>query len=133
MQPEYLVGAGLLVAGLVLRFWAAWTFHKEGIEGWELVREPDRWVDTGPYRYMQHPLYRAGLLMTAGTGLLLFGHWGGVLFAWPWWTFYRERELQENAYRARAALYTEQKREFLDAQRTSGEELQAYSQRAFGG
>ena len=39
-------------------------------------------VSTGPYRYVRHPMYAAGLLFFLGSGLLL-GSWIGVLLGLP--------------------------------------------------
>jgi len=39
-------------------------------------------VSTGPYRYVRHPMYAAGLLFFLGSGFLL-GSWIGVLLGLP--------------------------------------------------
>ncbi len=63
-----LVGVGLILAGLALAGWARWNlgqFFREGEE----VQAGHRLIETGPYRYIRHPLYSSFFLMV--TGLLL--------------------------------------------------------------
>ncbi len=101
-DPLTIFATALIVLGLAPRVWAIKTFHAAGFTGWHLIQQPPYWVGNGPYRFMRHPMYRAGLMLTAGVGALLFGHLGGVRFCWPWFTLYRERELREEALRTEA-------------------------------
>ncbi|MCL4369175.1 MAG: isoprenylcysteine carboxylmethyltransferase family protein [Actinobacteria bacterium] len=55
------------IAGLALSFWAVWHLGP----AFSIVPEARRAVQTGPYRWVRHPLYLAGFVI--GLGLLVAG------------------------------------------------------------
>ncbi len=72
-------GAGLLAAGLA---GLTWTHHALG-ENFSLilhVRQGQRLVTSGPYRWVRHPMYSAFYVIVAG-GFLLTANW---LVGLPW-------------------------------------------------
>ena len=77
-------GAGLLLcaAGLGLNYWARLhlgRFFDEGVEMRLEMHADHQVIETGPYRYIRHPIYVAFLLIA--TGLLLFSPSGLMLGA----------------------------------------------------
>lgn len=64
------IGAGLMVLGFGLRYYAMWTlggFFTNPIT----IRPDQRIVREGPYRYLRHPAYTGGLLVAVGFPLAL--------------------------------------------------------------
>jgi protein-S-isoprenylcysteine O-methyltransferase Ste14 len=59
---------GLMLAGTVLAFWSAWYLGKS----FSLLPQARRLVTTGPYRFVRHPIYLGGLLITLGEVWLRF-------------------------------------------------------------
>jgi protein-S-isoprenylcysteine O-methyltransferase Ste14 len=68
-RPE---AAGLalafMVAGTLLAFWSAWYLGTS----FSLLPQARTLVTTGPYRYVRHPIYLGGLLITLGEIWLRF-------------------------------------------------------------
>ncbi len=58
----------LMVAGTVLAFWSAWYLGRS----FSLLPQARELVTTGPYRYVRHPIYLGGLLITVGEIWLRF-------------------------------------------------------------
>lgn len=62
-QPD---AAGLaiafMLAGTLLAFWSAWYLGT----GFSLLPQARQLVTSGPYRYVRHPIYLGGLLITLG-------------------------------------------------------------------
>jgi protein-S-isoprenylcysteine O-methyltransferase Ste14 len=86
------------LAGLAVALWAyramgrSFTAFPRPIEGGSLV-------ESGPFRYVRHPVYAGGLVFFAGLSLAL-GPWGlaGTAVLAPLWWFkarYEERLLRE--------------------------------------
>jgi protein-S-isoprenylcysteine O-methyltransferase Ste14 len=75
----YVVGAGLVVAGVTIRSWAVVTLGR-----WFTtvvrVAEDQQVVTDGPYRWVRHPSYLGLLLTLAGLGLMLTD-WVSLLVA----------------------------------------------------
>lgn len=64
------IGAFLIWTGTALRCWSVFALGR--FFSPSLTIEPaHRLITTGPYRYMRHPSYLGGLLVLAGTGLIL--------------------------------------------------------------
>jgi protein-S-isoprenylcysteine O-methyltransferase Ste14 len=63
-----LIGLLLVVAGMVIRVWAAGLLEK-GV----------RLCTDGPYRFVRHPLYLGSLLGAAGFALMMNVLWGWVI------------------------------------------------------
>ncbi len=68
-QPDA-VGLALafMVAGTLLAFWSAWYLG----HNFSLLPQARTLVTTGPYRYVRHPIYLGGLLITLGEIWLRF-------------------------------------------------------------
>jgi protein-S-isoprenylcysteine O-methyltransferase Ste14 len=59
---------GLLLAGTLLAVWSALTLGKS----FSLLPQARSLVTSGPYRYVRHPMYLGGLLITVGEIWLRF-------------------------------------------------------------
>ena len=76
-RVAFWIGMLLMVAGAVLRricFRALGT----SFTGEVRVRPDQQVVSSGPYRFVRHPSYTAGILMAAGTAIAL-GSWVGTI------------------------------------------------------
>jgi protein-S-isoprenylcysteine O-methyltransferase Ste14 len=60
--------AALMLAGTLLAFWSAWYLGKS----FSLLPQARQLVTTGPYRFVRHPIYLGGLLITVGEIWLRF-------------------------------------------------------------
>jgi protein-S-isoprenylcysteine O-methyltransferase Ste14 len=58
----------LMLAGTLLAFWSAWYLGKS----FSLLPQARQLVTTGPYRFVRHPIYLGGLLITFGEVWLRF-------------------------------------------------------------
>jgi protein-S-isoprenylcysteine O-methyltransferase Ste14 len=68
-QPDAgALAAAFMVAGTLLAFWSAWHLGT----GFSLLPQARRLVTDGPYRYVRHPIYLGGLLITLGEVWLRF-------------------------------------------------------------
>jgi protein-S-isoprenylcysteine O-methyltransferase Ste14 len=69
--PTAVIGCLLLGAGFLLRVWATFYFHKNGMKVISLM--PQRaLVTSGPYRFSRNPLYLGGnVFIFLGAALLL--------------------------------------------------------------
>lgn len=72
-------GVPLLVAGIFLRGWTAYTFYDHSLRVYEL-RSQHTLMRRGPFAYSRNPLYIATALVILGCALLL-GSQIGVLLA----------------------------------------------------
>src|SRR5262245_6517889 len=61
------LGIGLLAAGLALHFWSNVSLARGE---YEARRGSDLLVAYGPYRFVRHPIYLAGIPLLLGAGLL---------------------------------------------------------------
>jgi protein-S-isoprenylcysteine O-methyltransferase Ste14 len=78
-KESMLAGLPVLVAGIVLRGWAAGHLVKN--EALSL---------TGPYAHLRHPLYLGTMLIGTGFAIAL-GGWAGLLLVacfWPWFALH---------------------------------------------
>lgn len=68
-QPDAIaLAAAFMLAGTVLAFWSAWYLGSS----FSLLPQARRLVTSGPYRYVRHPIYLGGLLITLGEVWLRF-------------------------------------------------------------
>jgi protein-S-isoprenylcysteine O-methyltransferase Ste14 len=68
-RPDAAVPAvGLMLAGTLLAFWSAWYLGRS----FSLLPQARDLVTTGPYRFVRHPIYLGGLLITLGEVWLRF-------------------------------------------------------------
>jgi protein-S-isoprenylcysteine O-methyltransferase Ste14 len=90
-SPAALAGLGLVMAGLVLRSWAAGT-----------LRKYKQLITTGPYALVRNPLYVGSFLMMAGFATLVGGIWTSCLTIGPmivlYWLAVRDEELVLASY-----------------------------------
>ena len=77
--PARLLGALLIVAGLLVIVPAFVRFVVEGLGTPAPVAQTDRLVIGGPYRFVRNPMYVAVLVALAGQALLL-GRWVLVVY-----------------------------------------------------
>jgi protein-S-isoprenylcysteine O-methyltransferase Ste14 len=75
--PVFVVGLALLILGSLLRRWCFRTLG-EYFTGDVKARTDQPVIRTGPYRYVRHPSYTAGIMMFTGIGLAL-GNWFSFL------------------------------------------------------
>ena len=68
-QPDAtLLAFGFTLSGTLLAFWSAWYLGKS----FSLLPQARTLVTTGPYRFVRHPIYLGGLLITVGEVWLRF-------------------------------------------------------------
>ena len=68
-QPDAVgLAAALMLAGTALAFWSAWYLGTS----FSLLPQARTLVTGGPYRYVRHPIYLGGLLITLGEVWLRF-------------------------------------------------------------
>jgi protein-S-isoprenylcysteine O-methyltransferase Ste14 len=68
-QPDATVLAfSLTLSGTLLAFWSAWYLGKS----FSLLPQARTLITTGPYRFVRHPIYLGGLLITVGEVWLRF-------------------------------------------------------------
>jgi protein-S-isoprenylcysteine O-methyltransferase Ste14 len=68
-QPDAsALAAAFMLAGTALAFWSAWYLGTS----FSLLPQARRHVTDGPYRYVRHPIYLGGLLITLGEVWLRF-------------------------------------------------------------
>lgn len=104
------VGIGLAIfgSGVALRGWAIRTLGRHFT--WRLgIRDGHALVTDGPYRVLRHPSYTGGMLLFAGTQVVLGSAVGLVLALIGFPLYYRQRIADEEAMLAEAlgAPYTE--------------------------
>ena len=56
------IATALMLTGTLLAFWAAWTLGRS----FSLLPQARQLVTSGPYRYVRHPIYLGGFLITLG-------------------------------------------------------------------
>lgn len=62
-QPDAAgVATALMLAGTLVAFWAAWSLGRS----FSLLPQARELVTSGPYRYVRHPIYLGGFLITLG-------------------------------------------------------------------
>lgn len=105
------LGALFVVAAVPLYFW---VFHHLGLNVTDTViaRDQATLVQTGPYRWVRHPLYTFGLLIVIGWALVTASVWVAVTGAIAAALIVRRTAIEErflvekfgDAYRAYAAM-----------------------------
>ncbi|HEY0795788.1 MAG TPA: isoprenylcysteine carboxylmethyltransferase family protein [Acidisarcina sp.] len=75
----FFTGVVLILAGVALRRYAMFTLGRSFTFD-VAVREGQRVIEAGPYRYIRHPSYTGGLISTIGFGLML-GSWASLAAA----------------------------------------------------
>jgi protein-S-isoprenylcysteine O-methyltransferase len=79
MMPPWSIPIGAVItsSGIVLRVWALTTLGKFFTMP-ITIRDDHRLLTEGPYRWVRHPAYTAGILMAVGMPIVL-GTWVGLL------------------------------------------------------
>jgi protein-S-isoprenylcysteine O-methyltransferase Ste14 len=75
--PVFVIGVALMILGSLLRRWCFRTLGQY-FTGDVKARADQPVIRTGPYRYVRHPSYTAGVMMFTGIGLAL-GSWFSFL------------------------------------------------------
>jgi protein-S-isoprenylcysteine O-methyltransferase Ste14 len=75
--PAFVIGVALLILGSLLRRWCFRTLGQY-FTGDVKARADQPVIRTGPYRFVRHPSYTAGIMMFSGIGLAL-GNWFSFL------------------------------------------------------
>jgi protein-S-isoprenylcysteine O-methyltransferase Ste14 len=75
--PIFFIGVALMILGSMLRRWCFRTLG-EYFTGDVKARTDQPVIRTGPYQYVRHPSYTAGIMMFTGIGLAL-GSWFSFL------------------------------------------------------
>ena len=77
-----------------LMLWARVTFGKRSFHA-SATPTAGGLVNTGPYRYLRHPIY-TGLLVAFIGSAMAIGEWRGVFAVLiAWWTLWRKLRLEE--------------------------------------
>ncbi len=69
-----ILGAVLLVGGMMLVAWAAWQFRRHHTPILP-YRRPEAIIETGPYRFTRNPIYGAQVLLLAGLASMFGPGW----------------------------------------------------------
>lgn len=86
----FYLGTGLLVVGSFLRRWC-WRALGTYFTGNVTVAQDQPVIDRGPYRWVRHPSYTAGIVMLVSIGIAL-GNWASVaLLLFETWLIYTYR------------------------------------------
>jgi protein-S-isoprenylcysteine O-methyltransferase Ste14 len=98
--PAALVAFGEVL--VVLAFWMVFRVFRESSFASAVVEvsAEQRAIATGPYAWVRHPMYAAGLVLVAGTPLALGSFWG-LLTLLPFGAIIIYRLLDEEALLAR--------------------------------
>jgi protein-S-isoprenylcysteine O-methyltransferase Ste14 len=75
--PAFVLGVALMILGSLLRRWCFRTLGQY-FTGDVKARADQPVIRTGPYRFVRHPSYTAGIMMFTGIGLAL-GSWFSFL------------------------------------------------------
>lgn len=102
------VGVPLALLGAVGFVWAARALGKS-MTPYPRPRETGELIEKGPYRYVRHPIYAAGMLFFLGVGLSssVPATIGALALATLWW---RKAALEEQHLAARFPEYDDYRR-----------------------
>lgn len=73
----FFVGIGLVIAGILLRFWAIQTLGRF-FRARVMIQEQHQLITGGPYRFLRNPSYTALVVIAIGLGLGI-GNWLSVI------------------------------------------------------
>jgi len=94
------VGAGLLLFGMAIRFYAIATLRRFFTVNVTL-REGHRLIRSGPYRWIRHPSYTGSLLSFYGFALALQNVWAAIILVVPiTYAFFVRMRVEEGVLRA---------------------------------
>jgi len=96
-RAAFYAGTGLLIVGSLLRRYCFRLLGKY-FTGAVIAKADQPVIERGPYRWIRHPSYTAGLIMFFGIGVAL-GHWVSVaiLVLAPCCAYLRRVEVEERA------------------------------------
>lgn len=89
------VGAGMMVVCVPLFYWLFSSLDRN-VTGTVAIRKEHTLVTSGPYRYIRHPLYSAGLLAFSGFTLLTASWWIAFLVVMTGIYLIRRTPLEEH-------------------------------------
>ncbi len=69
--PQALLLKTVFISGVLLGLWSLWEMRKSKLQATPDVASGSKLIQSGPYRYIRHPMY-AGLLLIAITILLSY-------------------------------------------------------------
>lgn len=78
-SPLRWIGLAIAAAGAGLLAWAMGTLADQ-FSPCDFARVPSRLVETGPYRWIRHPIYASNLVLLAGLAILSGSLW--LVFNW---------------------------------------------------
>ncbi len=104
----YWVGTAILAAGLLFSVWARRVLGRNW-SGTVTVKHNHELVETGPYRYVRHPIY-SGMLVAFTGSAISWNHWLGVyavvvFFLAFWLKLLREEQFMRETFGERYAAY----------------------------
>lgn len=107
-QQLSFVGIPLALAGALLFLWSARALGKS-LTPYPRPRETGELIEQGPYRFVRHPIYVAGMLFFLGVGLSssLPATLGACALALLWW---RKAAAEEEYLLARFPEYDDYRR-----------------------
>jgi protein-S-isoprenylcysteine O-methyltransferase Ste14 len=97
----YWFGTAILAAGLLFSVWARRTLGRNW-SGMVTVKQDHELVQSGPYRFVRHPIY-TGLLVALGGSAISWNRWFGVyllvvLFVSFWIKLQREEAFMRETF-----------------------------------
>jgi protein-S-isoprenylcysteine O-methyltransferase Ste14 len=104
----YWTGTAILAAGLLFSVWARRTLGRNW-SGMVTVKQDHELVQTGPYRFVRHPIY-SGLLLAFTGSAISWNRWFGfyvlaVVFVAVWLKLRREEEFMRETFGEKYADY----------------------------
>jgi protein-S-isoprenylcysteine O-methyltransferase Ste14 len=107
-EGTYGLGTALLVAGLLFSVWARRTLGRNW-SGTVTVKEDHELIQTGPYRWVRHPIY-TGILVALTGSAIAFDRWTGfvsvaIMFLSFWIKLLREEAWMRETFGEKYTAY----------------------------
>jgi protein-S-isoprenylcysteine O-methyltransferase Ste14 len=104
----YWLGTAILAGGLLFSVWARRTLGRNW-SGMVTVKEDHELVQTGPYRFVRHPIY-TGLLTAVAGSALSWNHWFAfyvvaIIFFSMWIKLLREEQFMRETFGEKYEAY----------------------------
>lgn len=101
LPDRFIIGSVLIWLGILLRFWAIQTLG-EFFRTTVMIQKAHKVVNTGPYKFIRHPSYTAGLIILFGIGFGMGNYIGLILMLLLSWYGYGKRITVEEAELSRS-------------------------------